>query len=64
LLESEERVRAGVTWTGVFVIFLGLVVVGFGTYYTNVTTEWAGGIVTMLGLFAGLVGAYMKRPIR
>jgi hypothetical protein len=56
--------RAGVTWAGVCVLFLGLAVVGVGSYYTDVTTEWAGGIVTMLGLFAGLVGAYMKKPIR
>ena len=45
-------------------MFLGLVVVGVGSYYTDGTIEWAGGIVTMLGLFAGLVGAYMKKPMR
>jgi len=56
--------RAGVTWAGVCVLFLGLIVVGIGSYYTDVTTEWAGGIVTTLGLFTGLVGAYMKRPTR
>jgi hypothetical protein len=56
--------RAGITWAGVFVIFLGFIVVGAGSYYTDVNTEWAGGIVTMVGLFTGLIGAYMKKPAR
>jgi hypothetical protein len=55
--------RTGITWTGVLVLIFGLILAGAGTYYTNLNAEWAGGVISVLGLITGVVGAYMKKPL-
>jgi hypothetical protein len=60
----KRRLRAGITWTGVLVLILGLVVFGVGYGYTGVDTEWAGGILSVLGLIVGVAGAAMKPKVK
>ncbi len=55
--------RTGITLAGVIVLILGLIVAGLGFYYTNVASEWAGALVTAIGLIAGIAGAAMSKPV-
>jgi hypothetical protein len=54
--------RAGITWTGVAVFVLGLIVVGAAYAYTSVDGEWLGGVISVVGFFVGIAGAMLSRP--
>jgi hypothetical protein len=54
--------RAGITWTGVLVLIIGLIVAGGAVYYASVDWEWVGGVVSVIGLVTGLAGAFMTKP--
>lgn len=56
--------RAGITWSGVIVLVIGLIVFGIGRGYTNVDTEWFGGVLSVLGVIVGIVGAAMSPKIK
>lgn len=49
------------TVTGIVVLILGLIVVGAGAAYSNLASEWAGGVISLIGLVTGVVGAGLKK---
>lgn len=54
--------RARITWTGILVLVIGLIVAGGAYAYASVDGEWAGGVVAVVGLITGLAGAVMSKP--
>ena len=55
--------RAGVTWSGVAVLILGLIVLGAGWGYANVASEATGGVLSVIGIIVGAAGAAMKPKV-
>jgi hypothetical protein len=55
-------VRARITWTGILVLVVGLIVAGGAYAYASVDGEWIGGVVFAIGLITGLAGAVMSKP--
>lgn len=39
------------------VAFIGLGVLMIGAYYGDLASQWAGGVVSLVGLLTGLIGA-------
>jgi hypothetical protein len=53
--------RVGITITGVVVLVLGLILLGAGRAYSNLTSEWLGGVISLIGFVTGVVGAGLKK---
>jgi hypothetical protein len=56
-------VRARITWTGILVLVVGLIVAGGAYAYASIDGEWVGGVLFAIGLITGLAGATMSKPV-
>ncbi len=54
--------RTGITVAGILVLIFGLAVAGVGAYYADITSQWVGAAVAVVGLIAGIAGAAMSGP--